>query len=110
MARKRSGRARIGPTANLTADPFNANLGTERGREALERSLREYGPGRSVLIDRRGHIIAGNKTVEQATALNIPSKIVQTDGKQLIAVQRSDLDLQRDAGARERSQITVWAN
>ena len=79
--------------ADLTADPHNANRGTDRGRDALARSLREYGAGRAVLIDRRGRVIAGNKTVEQARALNLPLRVVHTDGSFLIAVQRNDLDL-----------------
>ncbi len=66
----------------------NANLGTERGREALAQSLREFGPGRAVLIDRHGDIIAGNKTVEEAKRLNIPLQVVKTDGQGLVAVQR----------------------
>ena len=41
----------------LTTDPQNANRGTDRGRAALEQSLREYGAGRAVLIDRHGRII-----------------------------------------------------
>ena len=85
---------------DLTADPKNANRGTDRGRTALERSLREYGAGRAVLIDRQGRIIAGNKTVEQAKRLNIPLRIVKTDGQHLIAVQRDDLDLATDPRAK----------
>jgi hypothetical protein len=52
---------------DLTADPRNANRGTDRGRAALADSLRTYGAGRAVLIDRRGCVIAGNKTVDEAT-------------------------------------------
>src|SRR6185295_5926047 len=84
----------------LKLDAMNANRGTDRGREALERSLREYGAGRAVLIDRHGHIIAGNKTVERAMALNLPLRVVKTDGTHLIAVQREDLDLSRDPRAK----------
>src|SRR6516162_5587546 len=86
--------------SDLTADPHNANRGTDRGRDALARSLREYGAGRAVLIDRRGRVIAGNKTVEQARALNLPLRVVETDGTFLIAVQRNDLDLRTDARAK----------
>src|SRR5437870_3156686 len=68
---------------DLKPDPHNANRGTDRGRAALERSLREYGVGRAVLIDRHGGIIAGNKTVEQAKRLNIPLRVVKTDGHHL---------------------------
>lgn len=85
---------------DLTTDLQNTNRGTDRGREALAGSLREYGPGRAVLIDRQGRIIAGNKTVEQAKRLNIPLRVVKTDGTHLIAVQRDDLDLRTDPRAR----------
>ena len=84
----------------LTPDPRNANRGTARGREALAQSLRDLGAGRSVLIDQRGAIIAGHKTVEQARALGIPLRVIQTDGKHLIAVQRTDLDVRTDARAK----------
>jgi hypothetical protein len=86
--------------SDLKPDPQNANRGTDRGREALARSLREYGAGRAVLIDRRSRVIAGNKTVEQARALNLPLHVVETDGTFLIAVQRNDLDLRTDARAK----------
>jgi len=85
---------------DLEADPHNANRGTDRGRAALTRSLRDYGPGRAVLIDRHGRVIAGNKTVEQAKALDIPLRVVKTDGQYLIAIQRDDLDLATDPRAK----------
>lgn len=85
----------------LVPDDRNANTGTPRGREALERSLREYGPGRGILIDRHGRVIAGNKTVEHAKALGIKLRVIQTDGDYLVAVQRNDLDLRTDAKAQE---------
>jgi hypothetical protein len=80
--------------SDLRPDASNANRGTERGRYALEASLRKYGAGRSILIDREGRIIAGNKTAETAADVGIDDVIiVQTDGRQLVAVQRTDLDL-----------------
>ena len=85
---------------DLTPDPKNANRGTARGRAALATSLTTHGAGRSVLIDRAGRVIAGNKTVEQARALGLTITVVPTDGRQLVVVQRTDLDLKRDARAR----------
>jgi len=80
--------------SDLTPDASNANKGTERGRYALETSLRKYGAGRSILIDKSGRIIAGNKTAETAADVGIDDVIiVKTDGRQLVAVQRTDLDL-----------------
>ena len=87
--------------SELTPDSHNANRGTERGRYALEASLRQYGAGRSILVDKHGRIIAGNKTLETATDVGLDDVIVvQTDGKQIVAVQRMDLDLAQDDTAR----------
>ena len=97
---RRAGGATPLSLSDLTPDPQNTNRGTARGRESLDRSLREYGAGRAVLIDRHGGIIAGNKTVERARLLNIPLRVVKSDGNQLIAVQREDLDLATDPRAR----------
>lgn len=85
--------------SDLTPDHANANKGTERGRYALEASLRQYGAGRSILLDKNGRIIAGNKTAEVAADVGLDDVlIVQTDGKQIVAVQRTDLDIDSDAG------------
>jgi DNA modification methylase len=84
---------------DLKPDPKNANRGTDRGREALARSFREYGAGRAILIDRHGTIIAGNKAYEQAKRLHMPLRVVKTDGTHLVAVLREDLDLRTDPRA-----------
>lgn len=84
---------RISKREDLSLDPRNANKGTERGRYMLEQSLRECGAGRSILADKEGRIIAGNKTLEVAEELDIPVRVVETDGRELVVVQRSDLDL-----------------
>jgi hypothetical protein len=87
-------------TKHPPLDPKNANLGTERGDQALEYSLREYGAGRSILLDRHGTAIAGNKTRQKAEELGIPIRVVESDGSDLVAVQRTDLDLSSDPAAR----------
>ena len=80
--------------SDLIQDDRNANKGTARGRKAVEKSLEQFGAGRSVLIDREGRIIAGNKTAESAAASGMQDVIVvKTDGSQLVAVQRTDLSL-----------------
>lgn len=86
---------------DLTPDPRNANRGTERGAVQLENSLRDYGAGRSILVDKNGVVIAGNKTLEQAASLGLEVETVRTDGNKLVVVQREDLDLQADPKARE---------
>ena len=85
--------------SDFTPDKGNANKGTQRGLKALDTSLRQYGAGRSILVDKNGKIIAGNKTAERAADLGIDDVIVvQTDGNQLVAVQRTDLDLDSEDG------------
>ena len=67
----------------------------------LEKSLRAYGAGRSILLDKHGRIIAGNKTVQVAAEIGMDDLvIVETDGSQMVAVKRNDLDLETDDDAR----------
>ena len=87
---------------DLKSDTENANKGTQRGLKLLDDSLRKYGAGRSILIDKHGKIIAGNKTVERAADIGLDDLlIVETDGTKLVAVKRNDLDLEIDSAARE---------
>ena len=103
-AKRPSTRARQTPIQSLDdlqPDPLNANRGTDRGREALRRSLHTYGAGRSIVIDKRGRILGGHKTVEQAKHLGLPITVVPTTGQELVVVQRMDLDARTDPRARE---------
>lgn len=87
---------------DLLPDPQNANKGTPRGRALLEDSLRRYGAGRSLLADKHGVLIAGNKTAEVAADIGLEDVIiVPSDGHQLVVVQRTDLDLTTDPAAKE---------
>lgn len=84
---------------DLQPDNLNANLGTETGNALLRQNLRRNGAGRSILIDRNNRIIAGNKTTEGAIAEGIENVlIVDTTGDTLIAVRRTDLDLDSPEG------------
>lgn len=89
--------------SELVQDPRNANRGTQRGRDVVGQSLKDLGAGRSVLIDKNGVLIAGNKTAAAALAAGIQDDaiIVKTTGDQLVIVQRTDLDLSTDAKAKE---------
>ncbi len=77
----------------LKLDPHNANRGTDRGRRAVADSLAECGAGRSILVDRDGTVIAGNKTLEAAQAMGLPVRVVESSGDELVVVQRTDLVL-----------------
>ena len=83
---------------DLQHDIRNANKGTQRGRGMVEASLREVGAGRSIVTDREGRVIAGNKTLEAAADIGLGIRVIETDGSELVVVQRNDLDLSDDTG------------
>ena len=66
---------------DIIPDDHNFNAGTEKGREMIEKSFRELGAGRSILLDKNNRIIAGNKSQQAAIATGITKvRIVDTDG------------------------------
>ena len=90
---------KIDTLADLTPDGENFNKHTEFGQKLLEDSLRKFGAGRSILVDKDGNIIAGNSTTETAAAIGMEDVIVvPTDGKKLVVVQRTDLSLDSPQG------------
>lgn len=96
---------------DLKPDPTNANEGTERGQKIIEKSIHQTGLGRSVLVDKNFYLIAGNKTTENAMNLGLEDAIVvKTDGKQLVVVQREDLDLLEDDEANTARMLAYYDN
>ena len=86
---------------SLRQDTHNFNRGTEEGQQLMERSFKELGAGRSILLDREGNIIAGNKSQEAARKAGIKRvRIVETTGDELVAVKRTDIDIDSAEGRR----------
>lgn len=84
---------------SLIPDSLNANKGTEYGQHLIEKSVREFGFGRSILLDKNNKIIAGNKATENAGAVGIDDVIIiESDGTKIIAVKRTDIDLDSEQG------------
>lgn len=84
---------------DLRFDDKNFNKHTEYGMSLLEKSLRENGAGRSILIDKDNNIIAGNGIVEAAGSVGLEKvKIVETSGDEIIAVKRTDIALDSERG------------
>jgi hypothetical protein len=79
---------------DLQQDDKNFNAGTEEGQRMMEKSFSELGAGRSILIDKNGKIIAGNKSQQAAIAAGIKKvRVIETTGDELVAVKRTDVDL-----------------
>ena len=84
---------------SLVPDNKNFNKGTEYGDRLMDESLRRFGLGRSILIDKNNRIIAGNKTAEKAADIGFTDVVVvEVDGNQLVAVKRKDIDLDSAKG------------
>lgn len=91
--------------SELIPDSKNANKGTDKGRAMVKASIEEVGAARSVVIDKNNNIIGGNKTTQAAIDAGIVDVlIVETDGTQLVAVKRTDLDID-DAAARRLAYL-----
>ena len=85
--------------SDLRFDDKNFNQHTEFGMNLLEKSLRENGAGRSILIDKDNNIIAGNGIVEAAGNIGLEDlQIVESDGSKIIAVKRTDITLDSKEG------------
>lgn len=84
---------------DLKFDDKNFNKHTEFGMSLLEKSLRQNGAGRSILLDKDNNIIAGNGIVEAAGSVGLEKvKIVEANGDEIIAVKRTDISLDSEAG------------
>lgn len=80
--------------SEIQFDRTNANKGTERGRYAIEASMREFGFADAGTLDRNNVIIGGNKRTEVAGEIGMDEAIIiDVDGTQPVFIRRNDLDL-----------------
>lgn len=77
---------------NIKYDENNYRIHSTENKQLIKKSLSDCGAGRSILLDNENEIIAGNGVYEQAKNLGIPVRVVETNGKELIAVKRTDLN------------------
>ena len=78
--------------ADLTLDPANARVHSERNIAMITGSIEECGFGRSVLIDEAGVLIAGNATTQAAARAGLSKvRVIDTEGDEIIAVRRRGL-------------------
>ena len=76
--------------SDLVFDDKNFNKHTEYGMSLIEKSIRNNGAGRSILIDKNNRIIAGNGVTEIAGQIGLDDvQIVETDGSKIIADRKS---------------------
>lgn len=76
---------------SLKLDPKNYRVHDARNKNIIKKSLEDCGAGRSIVADKDNVIIAGNGVYEQAKELGLPIRFIETDGKELVVVKRTDI-------------------
>lgn len=79
------------PIGSLTPDAANVRKRDDRAKKSLAASLKQFGPARSIVLDGKGIVRAGNGTLEAAEAAGV-TEILKIHPKpgQLVAVVRDD--------------------
>lgn len=77
--------------AKIKTDPRNVRIHTDRSSDAIRESLANLGAGRSIVLDAENVIIGGNGVYQEAQNLGLPVRVIESDGKELIAIRRTDL-------------------
>lgn len=90
----------------IKADKRNYRKHNDKNKALIKKSLEECGAGRSIVIDNEDEIIAGNGIYEQAKKLGIKTKIIETDGTELVVVKRTDLATNDE----KRKQLAIMDN
>lgn len=90
----------------INFDKRNYRKHSNKNKDLINKSLKECGAGRSIVIDNENNIIAGNGIYEQAQKLGLKTKVIETDGSELVVVKRTDLQTD-DA---KRKQLAVMDN
>lgn len=79
------------PIDTLTNDPANVRRRDEKATRRLSASLRRFGAARSIVIDGKGVVRAGNGTMDAAKSAGVRRVVVvDADGETLVAVRRKD--------------------
>ena len=87
-------------------DKRNYRKHDKNNKSLIKKSLEKFGAGRSIVVDAEGEIIGGNGVYEQAQKLGLKTKIVETDGSELVVVKRTDLKTDDD----KRKALAVMDN
>lgn len=90
----------------INYDKRNYRKHSDKNKELIKKSLEECGAGRSIVIDNEDNIIAGNGIYEQAQNLGLKTKVIETDGSELVVVKRTDLATEDE----KRKQLAIMDN
>jgi ParB-like chromosome segregation protein Spo0J len=90
---------------DLKPDPQNARKHTPRNVAMVVDALQEVGAARSIVIDEKGVVLAGNATIKAAGQAGLGRvKVVDADGSEIIAVRRTGLT------PRQKKRLALYDN
>ena len=90
---------------DLKQDKRNYRKHNDRNISLIRKSVDDCGLGRSIVIDNENEIIAGNGLVS-AISKKTPIKVIESTGKELIVVKRTDLSTKDE----KRKKLAVMDN
>ena len=90
----------------INFDKRNYRNHNKKNKDLIKKSLTECGAGRSIVIDSEDNIIAGNGIYEASQKIGLKTKVIETDGSELVVVKRTDLKTDDD----KRKQLAVMDN
>ena len=91
----------------IKIDPRNYRIHGDENKRLIHKSLVECGAGRSVLADRDNVLIAGNGVYEEAQKLGLKVRIIESDGKELVVIKRTDLSTEDDNHTSDTSEFDL---
>jgi len=99
--------------ADLKPDQKNARKHNPRNIGMISKVIGRVGVGRSIVIDEDGNILAGNGTVEALAECGIEKvRVVETDGNEIVAVQRKGLTpeqkIELSVGDNRTAELAEW--
>ena len=90
---------------DLKPDPQNARKHTSRNVAMVVDALQEVGAARSIVIDEKGVVLAGNATIKAAGQAGLARvKVIDADGSEIIAVRRTNLT------ERQKKRLALYDN
>ena len=90
---------------DLHSDKGNLRKHGERNIAMIEKSLEALGAARSIVIDEKNVVLAGNGVLEAAGNVGIERvKVVEADGNEIVAVRR------RGLSARQKRDLAIADN
>ena len=95
--------------AKIKLDSKNYRVHSDKNKMIIDKSLKELGAGRSILIDSENEIIAGNGVFEQAEKQNIKMlNLLEMHSQDIKSLKKDVNVLEHRVSRLEDSQVNIY--